>query len=104
MQDRLRKGSGWAQETRSGVGLGKGSHSPFQRLLEAPIRCVQIPNERLGFVQPGRVLAMARWGGGGVGMGWWAKTTLCPSPLAPVGRGPLPIFPRYSLLLGYLLP
>lgn len=59
MQDRLRKPPGRPQEPRSGVGLGKGSHSPLQRLLEAPIRCVQIPNERLGFVQPGRVLVMA---------------------------------------------
>lgn len=104
MQDRLRKGSNRALVRRSGVSLGKGSHSPFQRLLEAPIRCVQIPNERLGFVQPGGVLAMARWGGGGVGMGRLAKTTLCPSPLAPVGRGTLPIFPDYFLADVYLLP
>lgn len=104
MRDRLRKGSNRALVRRSGVSLGKGSHSPIQSLVGRSMRCVQIPNERLGFVQPGRVLAMARWGGGGVGMGWWVKTTLCPSPVAPVGRGPLPIFPRYSLLLGYLLP
>ena len=104
MQDRLRKGSNRAQETRSGVGLGKGSHSPIQSPVGRSMRCVQNPNERLGFVQPGGVLAMARWGGGGVGMGRLAKTTLCPSPLAPVGRGPLPIFPDYFLADVYLLP
>jgi hypothetical protein len=104
MRDRLRKASNRAQEARSGVGLGKGSHQPVQSLVGLLIRCVQIPNERLGFVQPGWVLAMSRWGGGGVGMAGRGKTTLCPSPLAPVGRGPLPIFPDYFLAGVYLLP
>lgn len=103
MQDRLRKASNRALVRRSWVGLGKGSHSPFQSLVGLLIRCVQNPNERLGFVQPGLVLAMARWGGGGVGMGRWVKTTLSPSPLAPIGRGPLPIFPRYLPSGVYLL-
>jgi hypothetical protein len=36
---------------RSGVGLGKGSHQPFQRLLEPLFDSVRNSDERLGFVQ-----------------------------------------------------
>ena len=38
---------------RSWGGVGKGSHSPFQALVEAPVGGVQIPDERVGFVQGG---------------------------------------------------
>jgi hypothetical protein len=49
----LTKAPNRAYKTRSGVGLGMGSHSHLQTLLGPLIRSVPLPDERLGFVRGG---------------------------------------------------
>ena len=51
MTEGIRKAPNRLTKPRSGGGVGKGSHSPIQALVEAPVGCVQIPDERVGFVQ-----------------------------------------------------
>ena len=62
---------------RSWGGVGKGSHSPIQALVEAPVGCVQIPDERVGFVQGGGGgVSRVQKAGGVVTCPWEAEANL----------------------------
>ena len=93
------------------------SQSPSQRLLEASVRDVQTPDERLGVVHTGGGLSLAQMAGGlsaypvasprgrpGVRRMRWGrpgsrvrclKPTLTPSPLPLALRGACSIFPLF---------
>jgi hypothetical protein len=53
MTQGIRKALAGLTKPRSGCGVGKGSHSPIQRVVEPAIRSVPIPDERMGFVRQG---------------------------------------------------
>lgn len=51
MTEGIRKASNRVRKAGKTAGLGKGSHSCLQRVVEPLIRSVQIADERMGFVQ-----------------------------------------------------
>ena len=105
MNQPIRKASRSLYKPRSGVGLGKGSHQPFQSLVEPVIRSVRNADERLGFVQGWGVCGVYPAGGSlevsSPSQGQPYARRLCAGDNAPVdarvGRHPLPPHPTVPL-------
>jgi len=104
----LLRGSEGVYKPRSQAGLGKGSHSTFQRVVGPVIRCVQPANERMDSVQGWPTegcLASGGWqaqhaGGWRQSGGGWSAVgidTPCPPPHTIGGGGLSEIFPHFSL-------
>lgn len=119
MRQTIRKASRSLYKTRSGSGLGKGSHQPVQSLVGRLNLSVRKPDERMGFVQSwtGEVSAVSRPGGSEgcrrltdarLAAGWGLlachadarltkKPTLCPPPLTLACGGLPQFFPAISV-------
>ena len=73
MTQGIRKAPNRASKPRSHPGIGKGGHSPIQRVVGPAIRSVPSPDERMGFVRQGvgGVCRVQNRGGGRRGVCVW---------------------------------
>ena len=70
MTEGIRKAPRRLRKACKTAGLGKGSHSPLQRVVGRLIASVQIADERMGFVQVSAVCAA----GGSAACHQWAQS------------------------------